>query len=128
MSPIDPTSPQEGSSRVEDPATVRRTFIWLSLAATIMLLPPRQWVSSAIMGVVTLALFVWHMRKQGQAEDAKKKADAAQKAEAAKDAAASKPVEDGNNDDEDASEEDDDSDAAASPVGSGEKDGTHRAG
>ena len=87
MSPIQPSKPHEGSNGVEDPATVRRTFIWLALAATVMLLPPRQWVSAGIMGVVTLGLFVWHMWKQGKAEDAKK-AEAAKAAEAAKQAAA----------------------------------------
>ncbi|MFO0611766.1 MAG: hypothetical protein U0414_04200 [Polyangiaceae bacterium] len=58
-----PPRPQEGSNAVEDPATVRRTFLWCSLAATLLLLPPRQWVSAGIMAAATLGLFVWHRMK-----------------------------------------------------------------
>lgn len=121
MSPIQPSKPHEGSNGVEDPATVRRTFIWLALAATVMLLPPRQWVSAGIMGVVTLGLFVWHMWKQGKAEDAKK-AEAAKAAEAAKQASAAAAALA-----PELNDEDEDEDERPAPD-SGEKDGTDGAG
>lgn len=127
MSPIEPSSPHEGSNRAEDPATIRRTFIWLALAATIMLLPPRQWVSSAIMGVVTLGLFVWHMWKQGQAAEATKRADAAEKGAAPKRVEPPQ-VEDAVATVEDGGTEEENEVRPASLAGSGEKDGSDRAG
>jgi hypothetical protein len=113
MTATQPPRPHEGSNGVEDPATVRRTFIWLALAAALLLLPPRQWISSGIMAGVTLLLLGWHVMRQ---RAAKAVAVVAAKPVVADHADHEDHADESENDDE---EEDEDS---------GQKDGADRAG
>jgi len=63
-----PKAPTPGSNEIEDPASIRRTFVWLALSGAVLLLPPRQWISSGILATVAAGLYVWHrskLRKEG---------------------------------------------------------------
>ena len=44
----------------ESPASIRGTFIVLTLVAGLLLLPPRQFVSSRILIVISVSLAVYH--------------------------------------------------------------------
>lgn len=106
----------------------------MSLAATLILLPPRQWVSAGIMAAVTLGLYLWHWRKLSR-ESAKPRAPVATREAVAIEDGPSAPeastAEVGDREDaapvaaEAPAETDERSDAAPD---SGQKDGSDRAG
>ncbi len=53
---------RRGAERDDDsPESVRLTFVLLTALAACICVLPRQWVSAAILGVASVALFVWHV-------------------------------------------------------------------
>ena len=57
-----PNETDDPSFPAEDPASLRRTFIILTFVAGCVCLPPRQWVSAGILGVLSGYLFFRHTR------------------------------------------------------------------
>ena len=45
----------------ESPESIRLTFVLLSALAACICVLPRQWISAAILGVVSAGLFAWHL-------------------------------------------------------------------
>ena len=86
---LDRTS--SASSPEEDAPSLRRTFVILTFVAGCLLLPPRQWVSAAILFVLSGALLFRHFRvsarEQAALDETKRRATAAA-AEALKEASA----------------------------------------
>ncbi len=88
----DPTTePEVEPPSEEDKSAIRRTFVILTFVAGCILLPPRQWVSAAILFVVSGALLVRH-RRITKREAARSKS-VAREAAAAKKAAGEAPRE-----------------------------------
>ena len=86
---LDRTSTE--SSPEEDAPSLRRTFVILTFVAGCLLLPPRQWVSAAILFVLSGALLFRHFRvsaREQAARDETKRRVTAAALEALKEASA----------------------------------------